>query len=803
MADRRFSTLFQDRIWVLDGAMGTFLQSRARPGACMELANLEEPELVRGAHSQYLEAGADILSTNTFGASSVKLDSFGLGRRAREINQQAARLARAAAGGKALVAGTIGPTGKLIDPLGPLTFEEAYESFREQAAALAEGGADCILLETFSDLREIKAALLAAREQSGLPVLASMTFEKDFLTFTGTDPETAATVLEASGADAIGVNCSTGPEPMLEVLGRYALTTDVPLFVEPNAGMPRLEGGIARFPVSPEEMARFAVRFADIGASLIGSCCGSTPEHTRRLKQALKGRKPVSRASASSFRLCSRVRSVSIGPGKPFCIIGERINPTNRKDLSAALANRDFGPVQEEAMRQVREGAGVLDVNVGLPGIDESSVLAGAVRLLSSTVQAPLCIDSTSSAAVEAALREIPGKPMVNSVNGDPKSLGSVLPLARRYGAAVLCLAVGSRGIPDSAEERIAVLKAIIDETARLGIPKSNLICDCLTLTVSAGQSRAEETLKAVRIVREELKLPTVLGVSNISFGLPDRSLINAAFLSMAMSAGLDAAILNPGDRRMMETARAASVLTLRDRDSRDFVLSHSRRRRGPEAAAYGATPSADSAGRIYDAVLHGNRDGVGTLVRQALDEGRSASEINEASLIPAIREVGRMYESKEVYLPQMILSAETMQKAFQILEPRFGSSGVKHSGTVVLCTVKGDVHDIGKNLVGLFLRNNGFRVLDLGKDVPAEAVVESAVEHGADAVALSALMTTTMAEMPNVIRALRDAGSRAKVLVGGAVVTQAYAEAIGADGYTKDGAAAAGLLNRILHGAP
>jgi 5-methyltetrahydrofolate--homocysteine methyltransferase len=799
MPDFKILDLLRDRILVLDGAMGTFLQSHVRPGACMELINLEEPELASRAHCQYLAAGADILSTNTFGASAINLRSFGLGPRTREINVRAAQLARAAAGGKALVAGTIGPTGKLVDPLGPLSFEEAYEAFRVQAEALAEGGADCILLETFSDLREIKAALLAACEHTRLPVLASMTFEKDFLTFTGTDPETAATVLEASGADAIGVNCSTGPEPMLEVLGRYSQTTGLPLFAEPNAGMPKLENGVTCFSVSPEEMARFALQFADIGASFIGSCCGSTPEHTRRLKQALAGRKPVSRASVSSFRLSSRVRSVSIGPGKPFCVIGERINPTNRNDLSGALANHDFGPIQEEAIRQVREGANVLDVNVGVPGIDESSALAGVVRLLSSTVQAPLCIDSTRSEAVEAALREIPGKPLINSVNGDSKSLNSILPLARRYGAAVLCLAVGERGIPDSAEERIAVLRSIIAEASRLGIPKSNLICDCLTLTVSAGQSRAEETLKAVRIVREELKLPTVLGVSNVSFGLPDRSLINAAFLSMAMSSGLDAAILNPGDARMMETARAASVLTLRDRDSRDFVLSHSRRRRGPDAVASHTALSADSARKVYDAVLHGNRDGVGVLVQHALDEGRSATEINETALIPAIREVGRLYERKEVYLPQMILSAETLQKAFKILEPRFGGAGVKHSGTVVLCTVKGDVHDIGKNLVGLFLRNHGFRVVDLGKDVPAEAVVDDAVKHDADAVALSALMTTTMTEMPTVIRALRDAGSRAKVLVGGAVVTQAYAEAIGADGYTKDGATAADLLHKLM----
>jgi 5-methyltetrahydrofolate--homocysteine methyltransferase len=801
MKRETFSSRLRDDILILDGAKGTLLQPHLKPGTCSELANLEQPELVHRIYSAYVEAGADIISTNTFGATTIKLQSFGLGKRMREINIQAARSAKRASRGRVWVAGNIGPTGKLLDPLGPLTLEEAYEAFKEQAAALEEGGADCIFLETFADLMEIKIAVMATHENTDLPILAGMTYENDFLTFTGTDPITAAALLTALGADAVGVNCSTGPEPMIEVLGRYAVTTDRPLFVEPNAGMPRLRGGTVFYDVSPEEMARFSLRFVEIGAGIVGTCCGSTPEHTRALKQTLKGKKPVSRTVEQTLLLSSRTRTVSIGSGKPFCIIGERINPTNRQDLANALREGNVGPIQEDAERQVREGAQLLDINVGMPGIDETAVLSKTVKTLSNSVHAPLSIDCTRPEAIEAALRNIPGKALINSVNGEAKSLKSILPLAKKYGAAVLCLAVGERGIPETAEGRIQILKTIVSEAEKIGIPRADLICDCLTLTVSAEQKRAEETLKAVRMVKEELHLPTVLGVSNISFGLPDRSLINAAFLSMSMSAGLDAAILNPGDARIMETVRAASVLTLRDRDSREFVQSHVRKKKRAAGTDARSVPARENNIRkkVMETVLSGNRDSIDALIYKALEAGHSAVEINESWLVPAIQRVGRMYELKEVFLPQMILSAETMQRAFRILEPHFGSTRKRHDGIVVLCTVKGDVHDIGKNIVGLFLQNHGFRVVDLGKDVATEVIVKNAVKHDADAVGLSALMTTTMTEMPSVIQALKNAGSKAKVVVGGAVVTQQYADEIGADGYAKDGGAAPEIIKKLI----
>jgi 5-methyltetrahydrofolate--homocysteine methyltransferase len=797
MEKSAFYQFLHERIRVLDGAMGTMLQPLVKAGSCLEILNAEQPGQVRSVYSDYAQAGADIISTNTFGGSRIKLHEFGLGPRTAELNRSAAKDAKSAASGRALVAGVIGPTGKLIEPLGPLSFAEAVDVFREQAQALAEGGADCLLLETFSDLREIRAAILASTEAASLPILASMTFDENFTTFTGTDPVTAAVVLDAAGADAIGVNCSTGPEPMLEVLGRFAGATAKPLFAEPNAGLPRLDSGTARYDVPPEKMARFAVSFAEIGVSAIGTCCGSTPEHTRSIRRALGNRKPVARPVERLLRIASRFQTVSIGPGQPFCIIGERINPTNRPELAAAFRGGESGPILQEAQDQVREGAHALDVNAGVPGIDEAAALASAARRLSESARVPLCLDCTRPEALEAALREIPGKALINSVSGDAAKAAAILPLAAKYGAAVLCLAVDGRGIPKTAEERINVLRSVIEAAEAAGVPRSDLICDCLTLTVSTQPGRAAETLKALRMTSGELGLPTVLGVSNVSFGLPDRGPLNASFLSMAMASGLDAAILNPGDARMTETVRAASVLTLRDRDSLEYVRSAAARRRGSS----GPTPVSAAAeegpgGRVARAVLQGDRDAIGRLVAEALDAGETPADLNALRLVPAIQRVGRMYEAREIYLPQMILSAETMQKALAVLEPRLAGGREKHCGTVVICTVAGDVHDIGKNLVALFLRNRGFRVIDLGKDVPAGAIVERAVSVSADFVALSALMTTTVTEMPAVIRELRSAGCRARVIVGGAVVTREYAGSIGADGYAPDGPAAADLLS-------
>jgi 5-methyltetrahydrofolate--homocysteine methyltransferase len=780
---------------ILDGVMGTMLQPHLKPGGCTELANLESPDLVAQIYSAYIKAGTDILSTNTFGASRIKLREFGLEDKTREINYSAAKLAKKAAGRGVWVAGVVGPTGKLVKPLGDVDFDEMLETFKEQIQALVEGGVDLLLLETFSDIKEIKAAVIAARETCSCPILASMTYHDDFKTFTGTDPATAANVLSSLGADVIGVNCSTGPAPMLEVVGRYAVATYRPILVEPNAGLPRLEEQKTTYQVSPEEMAVYGEKFIQIGANIVGSCCGSTPEYTAALRKRLKGKKPLSRAVRSGLRLSSRVQTIEIGMECPFCIIGERINPTNREDLAESIRNGKIGLIQSEAVDQVREGALLLDINMGVPGVNEAEMMCKAVQGIENVVPNPLSIDSTNAQAIEAALKECGGKPLINSVHGSEESMNSILPLAGRFGAGVLCLAVGEKGIPKTAEERLAVLKTILSRAESAGVRREDLICDCLTLTVSAEQKRAETTLQTLRMVKEELGLPTVLGVSNISYGLPDRSLINASFLSMAMASGLDAAIMNPGDGRMKDTVRAASVLTVRDRNSKDFVRTHVQKKKAKKDEKTLSLPFEKDLHAIPRAIIAGNRDEIGDLIENALKDGKTAVEINEQLLIPAIQEVGSKYDRKEIYLPQMILAAETMQSAFEVLEPHFKKGDLENTGKVILCTVKGDVHDIGKNIIGLFLKNQGFQVIDLGKDVATEVIVEAALKHQAQVVGLSALMTTTMTEMARVIEALKSVSSQARVLIGGAVVTKRYAIDIGADGYGADGFAAVQMV--------
>ena len=792
---------FRDRIaseiLIMDGAMGTMLQGRIPVEGGSERANLDHPEVVASVHAAYAEGGADMVATNTFGGTRLKLDAFGLGDRVQEINEAAARIARKAVPGYVLVAGDIGPTGHLIEPMGDLSFDRAFEAFAEQSRALAQGGVDLFLLETFADLKEAKIAVMAIRSHSDLPIMVSMTYEEGFRTFTGTSPEAAAVTLTAVGADAIGVNCSTGPEPMLEVLGRYALVTPLPLFAEPNAGLPKQGEHGDVYEVTAEVMARFAGRFVDIGACAVGSCCGSNPTFTKALREAVKHRKPVSRQIEPGLRLASRSQDLVLGGDHAFGIIGERINPTNREDLAESLRQGKVGLVQDEAQSQISQGAALLDVNVGVPGIDEPAVMAQVVTALEATVKTPLVIDSTNPLAIEAALKAAAGKVLINSVHGSEESLSAILPLAKKYGAGLLCLAVGEKGIPQTPEARVKVLKTILDRATALGILQEDLIADCLTLTVSAEQRRAHATLQAIQQVKAELGLPTVLGVSNISFGLPERSLINATFLSMAMAMGLDAAIMNPGDVRMTETVRAASVLTVRDKDSRAFVASFAKKKKKKGAEV--ETVPVGTGARIMEAVMAGSRDDIAALVQKALDEGLTPQLINDTMLIPAIEEVGRRYDKKELFLPQMILAAETMQRAFAVIEPLFASGEAASQGKVLLCTVKGDVHDIGKNIVGLFLKNKGYRVIDLGKDVDAETIVAEAVRHQADLVGLSALMTTTMVQMPKVIEALKAAGHPAKVMVGGAVVNKRYAKEIGADGYAVDGVAAVELAGQLL----
>ncbi len=789
----------EGRVLVFEGGMGTMLQSAVPGHLSPELLNAEHPDAVASVHKAYA-ALADVICTNTFGGSPIKLEAVGLEGRTAELNTLAARLARGAAGPRTLVAGDIGPTGKMVEPLGDLSFEDAYASFREQAEALAGGGVDFILIETMSDLREAKAALLAAREGTGLPVMITMTFDETFATPTGTDPATAANVLASMGAFAVGANCSTGPTHMVEVIGRMAQTVSAPILAQPNAGLPELVDGKTVFRVGPGEFADGVERLVTVGASMVGGCCGTTPAHIEALKERLRGARPVKRDVPRALRISSRTRTVEIGRGFPFAVVGERINPTNREDLSNEILDGRTSLILRDGHAQEHAGAHVLDVNVGVPGVDETVAMRRSALALENSTAAPLSIDSVSADAFEATLGALAGKPLLNSVTADPAKLERVMPLAARFGAGLVCLALDEHGIKAGAEERVSVIRRIVESADRHGVPREHLIVDCLTLAVSAEQERVPETLKAVEIVGRELGLPTILGVSNVSHGLPDRGVLNASFLAMAMERGLDAAIMNPLDESMMATVRASSVLTLRDRDSAGYIRDHMKRRRkkggGPPE------PPADESveGRLRTAVLDGNVSDVDFLLDEALGAGLEARAINDTVLIPALEEVGRRFEKKQCFLPQMMLAAETVEKAFSRLKPLFPKSEeARARGTVILATVEGDVHDIGKNILASMLENHGYRVIDLGKNVPAAEIVEAAKSESADVVGLSSLMTTTVTQVPVVIQALRSAGLSCRVMVGGAVVTERFAKSVGADGYAKDAASAVGVLRKLV----
>lgn len=777
----------KSRILVFDGAMGTMLQKHGLLGdGCPELLNIEQREGIINIHRMYVEAGADIIETNTFGGNRIKLAEFGLENQVYDLNAAAVQAAKEAGNAKTLVALSVGPTGKMMEPSGPLTFAEAYDVFKEQVTAGVEAGADIICIETMSDLGEARAAVLAAKDAApDVPVICCMTFQPEGRTLMGTDPTTAVIVLQSLGADIVGANCSGGPEELRKVIEEMAPVSKVPLLVQPNAGLPILEGNETIFPLSAAEMGEYAPQLVAAGASLVGSCCGSTPEFTTAIKERVAGLTPKAPGYQPKTYVTSATRTVVMGSGYPVRIIGERINPTGKKALSEELRQGSLAKVVQEAIQQVNNGADILDVNVGLPDINEPEMLVNAVHAVQKVVNVPLQIDSTDVNAIEAALQAYHGKALVNSANGKEESLSTVLPLVKRYGACVLGLCLDEKGIPPKAEDRLRVAQRIVDRAVQYGIPKEDVLIDCLVLTASAQQQEVSETIKAVRLVKENLGLPTVLGVSNVSFGLPNRSLLNRTFLGMTLAAGLDAPILNPHDGEMVDTVRAAQVLTYRDIDSKGYISSYSNQTSKPAPSQRVDEPK-NASELLYASVVNGMKDGVTALVEQNLSEGRPVMEVVDHILVPALDDVGKRYEQGEFFLPQLMQSAEVVQTAFNRLRQELTSDSV-NKGTVILATVKGDIHDIGKNIVKVLMENYGFNVIDLGKDVPPEAVVEATKKHGAKLVGLSALMTTTIPNMKITIEQLKQENIDCQVMVGGAVLNQRYADLINADYYARD----------------
>ena len=782
-----FKELLKKEYVLLDGAMGTMLQaSGLKMGETPEALNLQKPELLVDIHRKYVEASSDIIYANTFGANRFKLHKCGYS--VEEVIPAAiANAKKACEGTDTLVALDIGPIGQLLEPTGTLTFEEAYDVFRQQV--LAGKDADVIVFETMTDLYELKAAVLAAKENSDKPVICTMTFEENMRTFTGVCVSSMAITLEGLGVDAIGVNCSLGPKELYPVVEEICRWTELPVVVKPNAGLP--DPVTNEYNCSPEEFAQYAEKLLPLGVKILGGCCGTSPDYIRALCSMLKGRKHISTEKHIPCAVCSPTSTVVIDRPR---IIGERINPTGKKRFKEALAANDIGYVLSQAIEQVHAGADLLDVNVGMPGIDEKAMMIKVLKQIQGVVSVPLQIDTTMPEVLEAALRVYNGKPIVNSVNGEEKSLSTVLPLVKKFGACVVGLTLDENGIPKKAEDRFRIAERILDRALKLGIKKENVFIDCLTLTASAEQEGVLETLKAVEMVKTKLGLRTVLGVSNISFGLPNRELVNSTFLTMALTKGLDLPIINPNVASMTGAVRAYKLLSNIDVNSVEFISNYNGVQNSPSAPA-----SAKTADLPY-ALANGLKDEAASLTAKLLEEHEPMYVVNEM-LIPALDKAGAEFETGKIFLPQLIQTAGVAQVCFEEIKKKILSSGEKtvSKGKIILATVKGDIHDIGKNIVKVLLENYGYEVIDLGRDVDCQLVVDETIKNDVHLVGLSALMTTTLVSMEKTIKLLRDNNVDCRIMVGGAVVTEDYAMQIGADYYAKDAKESVDIAKKVL----
>jgi 5-methyltetrahydrofolate--homocysteine methyltransferase len=814
-----FRSLLSDgRIHFFDGGFGALLQSRGLPpGVSPELFGLANPEPVAAIHAEYAAAGAEVITTNTFGGTRFKLDP---GTDVRELNRHLARTAKRAVansgGGRAFVAGSVGPTGHFVQPLGKLTFCELVAAFREQIQGLAEGGADLVIIETQFDLAEAKAAVIAAHEVADLlsmdlPVAVSMTFE-GAVSLTGTPPLTFIDTMQNLGVDLMGTNCSAGPEQLVDLVRAMLPRLSTPLIVQPNAGLPELdEAGRTVFRLGPEAFARQCRVFAELGAKFLGGCCGTTPAHITALKSAV-GDMAWARpdpADKTPLVLTCRSLSVGLGAGNPVAVIGERINPTGKQVLAEELVRGEHAEALRLAQAQIADGASILDVNVGAAMVDEKAVLPSLALALSARFELPLSLDTSDPVAMENALWTQPGSPLVNSISGEPGRMELLGPLCKKFGAPFILLPLEGRKLPYTAEERISVIERLLQQAEALGIPRRLIMVDALVLTVSSKPEAARHCLDTIRHCRECLSLPTTMGLSNVSFGLPARELLNSTFLAMSMACGLSSCIANPASNRLRETLSSGEVLLSRDPQAGRYIEGYAQWTPvAPTSGVSGGVSGGASGGPAVsrgaattpgEAVICGDKAALLAMLEARLAEGADPFALVDGELIPAILEVGRKYERKEYFLPQLLRSAEAMQAGFARLEPLLLASGRAEKKTpVVMATVEGDIHDIGKNIVCLMLKNHGFEVFDLGKDVPALKIVDEAERVGAKVIGLSALMTTTMVRMEDTVRLVRERGLDMKVMIGGAVVTEAFAASIKADGFSRDAVAAVKLAAEL-----
>lgn len=791
--------LFPNRPFIrLDGGIGSMLQKGGMPvGALPEVYNIEEPSRIIDIQKQFVEAGADILYANTFGANRLKMAKSGYSVPAL-IQGGIACAKEATKGTSTKVALDIGPIGQLLEPLGTMTFEEAYDIFQEEI--LAGKDADIIVIETMTDLYETKAAVLAAKENSDKPIMVTMSFESNHRTFTGCTVPSMAMTLEGLGVDAIGINCSLGPIELYPIVEEITQWTTLPVIVKPNAGLPDPVTG--EYGLTPQNFADAIVKYAPLGVQIYGGCCGTTPEHIHTAYAALEQVSIAQRNPIIPPAVCSASETVLIDQPR---IIGERINPTGKKRFKAALLENDMDYILDQAIQQVDAGADLLDVNMGMPGIDEKDMMIRAVKAIQGVTDTPLQLDSTIPAVLEAALRVYNGKPIVNSVNGEAESRKNILPLIKKYGAAVVVLTLDENGIPNKAEDRVAIAEKVMQEAISMGIPKRDIYIDCLTLTASAEQAGAAETLKAVRYVTEVLQLKTVLGVSNISFGLPNREAVNRTFLTMALENGLSLPIMNPNIPSMTEAVRAFRLLHNIDKNCTEFVTAYADMKSPSPAAPVQAVAKStkEQAPKELDlpyAMSHGLKN-EGAKITEQLLQTKDPMEIINEILIPALDVAGKGFEEGKIFLPQLIQTAGVAQAAFEVIKSTLiaRDDAPVSRGEIVLATVKGDIHDIGKNIVKVLLENYGYTVIDLGKDVPCQLVADTAKERGVKLVGLSALMTTTLGSMEETIRLVNEACPDCKTVVGGAVLTKDFAEKIHADYYAKDAMETVAVAREVI----
>lgn len=814
MNRQEFQALIKDTPLFLDGATGSNLQKKGMPaGVCPEQWILEHRDIMIGLQRDFVAAGSNIVYAPTFTANRIKLKEYGLEGQIEEINRDLVGISREAAGGKAYIAGDLTMTGEQLSPMGKLDFEELVEVYKEQIRYLVEAGVDLLVVETMMSLQETRAAVIAAKEVCDLAIMATLTFESDGRTLFGTDAATAAVVLESLGVAAVGTNCSTGPDKMVNTVRCMAEVTSIPIIAKPNAGLPSLDAnGNTVYDMGAEAFGGHMRALVSAGASVVGGCCGTTPSHIRALKEAVQDIGVVHREKPKKRFVTSERLTVSFGLDDPFIVVGERINPTGKKKLQAALKEGSMEMVADFAEAQEACGAGILDVNMGMSGIDEKAMMLRAIETVSGVTNLPLSIDSSHVDVLEAALRRYPGRALINSISGE-QAKEPLLALAKKYGAMFILLPLSDAGLPKDLAEKTAIIENIQEKALSLGMAKEDIVVDGLVATVGANKNAAIETLETIRYCKEK-GLATICGLSNISFGLPERGFVNTAFLTMAIREGLTMAIANPSQELLMSCAFASDLLLNKETADTRYIRLMDALREKKEAAGETApretgirlnkTVQEESASSPQDKlrmdVLKGKRETIVEDTKKAMEEGVPAKSLLDEVLLPAINEVGELFDKGKYFLPQLIASAEAMKASIEYMEPVLLQAKTgEDMPTVVIATVEGDIHDIGKNLVALMLKNYGFHVIDLGKDVPKETIIEAAREHNAQVIALSALMTTTMQQMRHVIDYARERAVDAKIIVGGAVITQEYADEIGADGYSKDAAEAVKLTQKLL----